>query len=127
MEKFPKSRRLRKRREFLAVQRSGRKLHGKYFLVILSANRPLGESDGTPLNNSERANQCGRVGITVSKKVGNAVVRNRVKRLVREHIRASQWFPEGGDMVIIAKPNASEILSLAEVSRDLDQIRKRCA
>lgn len=103
---FPKSRRLRKRREFLAVQRSGDKAHGRYFLVLASG--------GT-----------GRVGIAVSKKVGNAVKRNRIKRLVREFVRQNEWLPSDRDAVIIAKRSAAGVRGLGDASADLKRVRRR--
>lgn len=105
-QKFPKSRRLRKRREFLAVQRSGKKIHGRYFLIIAAAG-------------------AGRIGIAVSKRVGNAVKRNRIKRLVREYVRQSEWVPADLDVVVIAKPSAAALAGFAQASEDLSRLRSR--
>lgn len=69
----------------------------------------------------------GRLGITASKKVGNAVVRNRVKRLVREYVRRHQWVPPGVDVVIIAKRSASELHHYDQVTADLARIGSRLA
>jgi len=52
----------------------------------------------------------GRVGITVTRKIGNAVERNRVKRVVREVFRRHRaWFPQGVDVVFIAKRGAPAV------------------
>ena len=91
-ERFPKQRRLRKRREYLVVQRQGRKIHLMDVLVLLAPRSGLS-----------------RLGVTVSRKIGNAVQRNRVKRLLREVWRRNRMLlPEGFDMVFIAKRNASK-------------------
>jgi ribonuclease P protein component len=90
---FPKRARLRKRGEYLRVQREGRRHHSEHFVVLTAPAR--------------RANT--RIGITVSSKVGGAVVRNRVKRLLREVLRA--WWRDlepPGDIVVIAKPGAGQ-------------------
>lgn len=51
-----------------------------------------------------------RIGISVSKKVGNSVVRHRITRLVRESYRLHESvFNSGLDMVIIARPSAASI------------------
>lgn len=102
---WPKAVRIRKRREFLAVQGGGRKVHGRHFLVIVG----------------EPAGLRGRLGITVTKRVGNAVTRNRIRRWVRELVRQAPtdaWMPKGRDAVIIAKASAAQA-SHAEVDDDL--------
>jgi ribonuclease P protein component len=112
-QRFPKDVRIRRRSEFLAAQEhpQGRKFHTRFFLVIVAPREAQG---------------CGRLGITVSKKVGNAVTRNRIRRLVREVVRVrADWLPVGRDVVVIAKRNAGAISGLAEVAGDLDRLPGR--
>jgi ribonuclease P protein component len=73
-QSFPPERRLRRRSEFLEVYEKGRRFSGR--LVVVFAT--LVEGDGS------------RLGITVTKKVGTAAVRNRLKRRVREIFRRSE-------------------------------------
>ena len=73
------------------------------------------------------ADQAPRLGVTVSRRVGNAVVRTRVKRRVREWFRRNRGqFPAGKDVVVIARPSAAEIAS-AEVGRELEGALRRLA
>jgi ribonuclease P protein component len=68
-----------------------------------------------------------RVGITVSGRVGKAVVRNRVRRRLREAIRArSRRLPQGVDVVIAARP-ASAAASWADLNAALDSVLERMA
>lgn len=66
-----------------------------------------------------------RLGLSVSRKVGGAVVRNRVKRLLREAFRAVQAdLPKGLDLVIVARPHeewdgARYRTALAQAAREL--------
>ena len=63
----------------------------------------------------ENGSQESRLGISVSKKVGNSVVRHRTKRLIREAYRlGEEYFPAGLDFVVIARPAAAD-KSFAEI------------
>ncbi len=65
----------------------------------------------------------GRVGLTVSKKVGNSPQRSRVKRLLREWYRLNRHgLLQNWDLVIIARPGAAT-LKLQDVDRELGQLR----
>jgi ribonuclease P protein component len=80
--------RLRKRFEFGRVRDQGRRVHTQSFVLLLRPNQ---------LDRS-------RLGLTVSHKVGNAVRRNRIKRLLREVFRQHRsLFPAAADVVVIAK------------------------
>lgn len=97
--------RLRKRFEFGRVRDQGRRVYTKSFVILLRPN-PEGAQ---------------RLGLTVSQKVGGAVRRNRVKRLVREVFRTERaLFPAHNDVVIIAKSGCT-VDSLAEVRAEIDQ------
>ncbi len=97
-ERFSKRIRLRKRNEYLLVQSSGTRIHSKGFLGLLVFK---GEGDT-------------RLGITTSKRIGNAVQRNRLRRLVREAFRRG-WMkvPGGIDLVVIAKKQAAAMANSA--------------
>ena len=90
--RLPKSARLTLRGEFLAVQERGRKQHAGAYVVLALPNT-LGFA---------------RLGVTVSSRVGNAVVRNRVKRWVREAFRAAAAALPAVDLVVIARSAAPE-------------------
>jgi ribonuclease P protein component len=109
-ERFPKSARLRRRGEFLRVQDGGRKFHTDSFLVFVSQQTAPGPT---------------RVGVTASRKLGGAVQRNRVKRLVREAFRRhTLLFPAGLDVVFIAKKNAVEV-DYDQVVREIEKLCRR--
>lgn len=87
-----KEARVRKRREFLQIQNAGRRVATRHFLVVFltSGNGPA------------------RLGITVTRKIGNAVVRNRIKRAVREVFRAcAGTLARGLSLVVIARDGSS--------------------
>ena len=110
---FPAALRLKKRREFLAVQNGGRKVHLKNFLVFLSPRQRAPEPAAT------------RLGVTVTRKIGKAVTRNRIKRLLREVFRRRRLdFAPGWDMVWVAKQGAAGI-GYADAVEDMEALIRR--
>src|SRR5690349_20892321 len=109
--RISKEMRLRRRAEYIEVQQEGKKLHGRHVLVLARKR-----SD---------PELVGRLGITVTKKVGNAVVRNRIKRLVREWMRHHDWVPTGWDIVVVAKDSAARQLDPDDFAPDLVKILRQ--
>jgi len=103
---FPKSARVLNRADYVNINRSGRRIHSRHFTIILKPNG-LGIT---------------RLGFMISKKTGNAVKRNRVKRLIRELFRLNtSRFPQGYDIVIAAKRGASD-LDLRKIKAEIGEI-----
>lgn len=126
-EGFPRFCRIRRRRDYLRVQGRGQKVHVRHFLVFASRQRPQSREGGVA---HARELAPTRIGVTVTRKIGNAVCRNRIKRLVREAFRRRRGeFVPGWDMVWIAKRGANkvafaEVLSgMKVVSRQLGERR----
>jgi ribonuclease P protein component len=91
---LPKGERLLNRNDFVNLNREGGKYHTSHFAIYYRKNR-LGVS---------------RLGITASKKTGNAVTRNRIKRLVREFYRLHKaYIPPSRDILISAKKGAGDL------------------
>ncbi|MDX9821234.1 MAG: ribonuclease P protein component [Syntrophales bacterium] len=103
---FRKDERIRNRRDFQIVYDGGVRRGSEHFVVV-------------SLKNSSGAT---RLGITVSKKVGNAVKRNRIKRLVREFFRLNKArLPGARDIVVIARRHR-DALTYMIVSRELGEL-----
>lgn len=100
---FRKKERIRQRAAYLLIYQRGIRAHSRYFTVVSHENQ-VG---------------YGRIGITVSKKVGDAVRRNRTKRLIREFFRLNKSrLTTSRDIVVIGKKGIP-YLSYQDIYREL--------
>ena len=87
-QNFPKKERLRKRADFTEIFNQGRKTYSSHLILFCRAN----------------GGQSARIGITASRKVGSAVVRNQVKRLIKEYYRQHKsYFRVGIDYSLVVR------------------------
>jgi len=94
-ERLTPQERIRKKKEFSTLYRTGSRYRGRYFHLVYRAN----------------SFEFPRLAVVVSKKVGNAVTRNKIKRRIRALFRRNKpRFKKPMDIVLIAK---REILDLS--------------
>ncbi len=103
---FSRKERIKKRTDYLAAYKNGHKFGTKHFKI-------------TVLNNKRHFR---RLGISISKKTGNAVQRNYVKRRLREYFRLNKnLFPCNSDIIITAKPGAAD-KNYNEIKLEFDRL-----
>lgn len=91
-ERLARPERIRKKKDFSSIYRQGSRFRGRYFSLVYRRNG-LGFS---------------RLAVVVSKKVGPAVVRNRVKRRFREIFRRNKMLlEEPVDLIVVAQPDVA--------------------
>lgn len=89
-----KEERVRKNSQFRYIYKRGKSYSNNILIMYI-------------IKNNKRIN---RIGFSVSKKIGNSVVRNRVKRLIREGYRNNRYgFEKGYDIIFIARPGISKM------------------
>jgi ribonuclease P protein component len=99
--RFGSDRRLRRRAEFQRVFETGFRVHGRFLTLVAAPNR----------------GGVARLGIVASRKLGDAVRRNRAKRLIREIFRQVNEARPGLDVVVIPR---RELFDAAYASLDTD-------
>lgn len=103
--RFTKAERLRHRQDFLRAQAQGQRLHTRHFGLVLApmaADRP-------------------RLGMVVTRRLGKAARRNRVKRWLREFFRRHKSGLPAVDLVIMAKKGAAA-LGYRQVEEELGRL-----
>jgi ribonuclease P protein component len=110
LERFPKSARLRKRREYRQVYDAGLRVAGRR--LVLFVNPARGEAP--------------RLGVTATRKTGPATSRNRAKRLVREAFRRHRSSIGPWDLVVNVRAGTSTA-HFAEIERELLELIRRAA
>ncbi|MEG2657916.1 MAG: ribonuclease P protein component, partial [Clostridiales bacterium] len=107
--KLEDNNRLKKRKDFTKTYKKGRSVNGKS--IILCYRRTT--------------KPCFRIGFTVSKKVGNAVVRNKVRRRLKEIVRLNQeCFANNYDYIFIARSIAKKT-SYLDLEKEMLSLVKR--
>jgi len=103
--------RISRGKEYSYIYANGLRLSGKYMIVFVIRNL---------LSHN-------RFGIVTSKKVGNAVTRNRTKRRIREVIRKNMdLLPSGYDIVIVARFNTKEA-NFALIEKDYVKMMRKAS
>ena len=94
LERFPRRERLTRTRDYQSVYGQGRKFVGRDFIFYVAGRDGLGR----------------KFGLAVPRRVGNAVVRNRVKRYLREIYRTRRRrLKDDIALVVVARPSAAEL------------------
>jgi ribonuclease P protein component len=103
-----KHQRIKKNKEFQRIFKKGKSFANRQFIVyVLKSDQPEF-----------------RLGLSVSKKVGNAVTRNRIKRFIRQAFLENQTLlMQNADYVIIARPQSAD-LDYHESKKSLEHVLK---
>lgn len=106
---FGKENRLLRRSDYRKLAKEGRRIHGRLFIAVILP----GNSGGT------------RLGITVTRRTGTAVIRNRIKRVCREYFRKHRHHLKGRwDLNLIAKKQAADATN-RELIDSLEMVFRR--
>lgn len=101
--------RIKKNKEFQEVFKKGKSVANRQFVVYVL---------------KKEHQETFRIGLSVSKKLGNAVVRNRIKRYIRQtFLELKDDVQSGNDYVIIARKPTSE-MGMHEVKKSLEHVLK---
>ena len=107
-ESFGRDRRILRRADYLETYASGQRHVGRWLVFFVGAGKGAGV----------------RLGVTITKKTGSAVVRNRLRRRLRELFRRSALPGTPADLVVNVRPGA-ERTEFSDLSRDFEKLVHR--
>lgn len=108
---FPKSARLLKTSEFKRVYDHGKKISGPFFMVICA---------------TAAGSAAARIGFTVPRRLGNSVVRNRIRRRMREAVRLELARLAAGRDLVFHPRSAVAGAPLSELRREVERVFRIC-
>lgn len=108
--RFPRSRRILSRGNFRRVYDEGAKYQARFFTAFVS-----------PSSAPET-----RIGVTVTRKIGNSVTRNRCRRLVREVFRKNKWRIAASVDIVINVKGALTEADFSELEADFLKFLEKC-
>jgi ribonuclease P protein component len=120
-----KRRRLSRSAEFDRVYRHGRSAASRYLVVYAFPRERSAEAE--VVANVDGDEDGARLGVSVGRRVGGAVARNRVKRLVREAFWSLAEMPDDHDYVIVARPDVAQLAERDGLSGVVEDLRELVA
>ena len=110
--RFPRAARLTRATEFRRVKEKGRSLPGRYLVLgfLADAEPPGGDS---------------RVGLVTSRRVGNAVTRNRVRRFLREAVRRSRPGLRAGCWLVVVARHTAARATAADLAAEWQKLARK--
>lgn len=131
---FGRERRVRRHADYVRIQSGSERVTSRHFYFLIAPSG--GSTSGASLAPGGAPPGIGaaRLGLIVTRKLGGAVVRNRIKRICRECFRRAAgpggWVPQGIDLVVVARTGAEQLgaeEALSEWTELRGLIRKRAS
>ena len=113
-----KQQRIKREAEFKKIMKQGKSYGDEYLVMYVLQKSPETDSLTSPsrkVDQRAESRLC-RLGLSVDRRIGKAVIRNRIKRWMREVFRLNQWRLENmTEIILIARPAAKEVADYFEL------------